>query len=191
MGRRKPRRGEHPPRGRRRWLLGGLSLLAIGALGLGACADPARFSPSRLMGWGLTDWGPSVLSDASVTIRTLEKGANSGLNVTTERVIRDEATWKAFYADHQANGKTVPTVDFSREMVVAVVLMRATGGYTLNIDHVSLGSDRMTIHYTETRPGRDAIVIQVLTQPYVFIALPRYEGSVVFERLERTTPVPL
>jgi hypothetical protein len=121
-------------------------------------------------------------SGKALAMRTIEQGSSSQITEDREFVIRTQQAWKAFYQQHRP-GQEVPPVDFSREMAIGVLLARNTGGYTTTIDLVSSSDGTLRVHYVEKRPGPDAIVIQVLTQPYHFVAVPLTAGEVAFEHL--------
>ena len=126
---------------------------------------------------------PSTAQEAGVVpFRLLESGASSGIHENTETVIKDESHWEAFYARHNA-AKQPQKVDFTKEMVVAVVLNRLTGGYSVKFGPVSTDGTQMTATYTETEPAANAITIQILTQPYAFAAVPSTSLPVHFQHL--------
>jgi hypothetical protein len=118
-------------------------------------------------------------------MRTIEQGVHSGITEDRELLIRDADAWKRFYEEHRP-GDGAPPVDFDHEMVVAIVLARKTGGYAVRINLVSDKGSGLEIHYTESTPSPDAIVIQVLTQPYCFVAVPRQDGTPSFEHLTQS-----
>ena len=39
------------------------------------------------------------------------------------------------------------------------------------------------LQYRETKPGPDAITTQVLTSPFLLVAMPKVDGDVKFEKL--------
>ncbi len=115
-----------------------------------------------------------------LAIRPLGDGPVSGLADEVFDVFRDEAAWRAFWSGH-APERAAPAVDFAREMVAAVVLQRNTGGFAVRIDGARVSDGLLVVSYAETRPDPDDVVIQVLTQPWAAVALPRRDEPEHFE----------
>lgn len=153
-----------------RWVGG----VAIAALSL-ACGREAPLPdplplPTATAGPTLTE----------LPLRALGAGPMSGVTEMLTDVIRDEAAWQAFWRRHDGS-EPVPAVDFASEMVVVVVLQRSTGGYRVRLDGARVGGGSLVVTYTELAPGPDEVVIQVLTQPWAFAALPLRQEPVTFE----------
>ena len=136
-----------------------------------------------------TDRAAHYQAFAPLEAEVLETGNWSQLTEEVERVIRTPAEWLAFYRSH-APAQPPPVVDFDTQMVVAVLLPRNTGGYTVTLDRLEETPDALIVHYTEERPGPEAVVIQALTQPHVFAAVPRREKPVRFAHQERLSGTP-
>lgn len=113
-------------------------------------------------------------------LRALGTGPMSGHADEVFDVYRDEASWRGFWSTH-APDVAAPSVDFTREMVAAVVLQRNTGGFTVRIDGARVAGGLLVVSYSETRPRPEDVVIQVLTQPWAAAALPRREEPETFE----------
>lgn len=152
----------------------------------------ARWILNLSLGLTLAACGRTASVDASAASeplpsRVLETGAASSIDTQPgkdyEYVIDDGAQWKAFYASHKPDG-VPPSVDFTRERVVGVLLARPTGGYSVRLVEVAAAQPAGTqVTYEEATPGPDAVVIQVLTQPYIFAAIPIRPGPVTFKHL--------
>lgn len=120
-------------------------------------------------------------TNAQLNFRVLEAGALSQVTRQVEQAFRTAPEWQAFYQGH-APGSVAPAVDFSREVAVAIVQPHNTGGYALVVDSVTESAQAVVVTYTEEAPSPDSVVIQVLTQPHVFVAIPRRDKPIVFER---------
>ena len=153
-----------------RWV--GLAAVALAAAACGQA--PAEPGPGGGGGGGGATTAPGL------ALRSLGAGTGSGVQGEAFQVIRDEAAWRAFWAGHDA-AEPVPAVDFATEMVAAVVLQRNTGGWRVRLVDAREDGGRVVVGYAVTGPGPDDVVIQVLTQPWAFAALPRREGPVAFE----------
>jgi hypothetical protein len=109
--------------------------------------------------------------------RTLAKGGLSGVTEAKQEVIKNEAAWKKFWAQHAAPINPVPktpAVDFSKEMVIATTLgTKRTGGYSIEITSAEPKDDKLKVTVKKTSPPPGAMTIMALTAPFHFVAVPR------------------
>ncbi len=125
-----------------------------------------------------------ALLQGSSTMTTLDRGTMSGIDNPAQQVVRTAAEWQALWARHES-AKPLPPVDFSKEMVVAVLLgMRPSGGWDVEVVGVEPGADGLRVKYAVRRPGPDDVAAAVITSPYHFVKVPKAEGKVVFEKVE-------
>lgn len=119
------------------------------------------------------------------TARTIEKGGESQIQDPKQVVARNATEWQALWRQH-AGDRPLPSVDFSKESVVAVFMgSRNTAGYSVGIVSTTEGNGVLIVRYKETAPPRDAIAAQVLTAPYDIVAIPKTTAArVVFEKAE-------
>src|SRR5436190_9786727 len=70
-------------------------------------------------------------------IRSLKKGAFSGIREVKQEVVKSADAWEKLWKQHAAAGgesDKIPAVDFSKEMVVVATMgTKRTGGYTIEI----------------------------------------------------------
>ena len=130
---------------------------------------------------------PSLaLGQIFTSISTIEKGQYSGVREAVQIVIRDQDQWVAVWTRHSSkrtNPPPPPNIDFSVEMVVGIFLgEKTTGGYAVEITKAVRDGSSLRVYYREKSPAQDAIIIQVLTQPYHLVRLPRYQDSPLFLR---------
>lgn len=128
-------------------------------------------------------------SEGPMRFEVVEQGTYSQYPRESELVVTEQAGWEAFYRQHAPDGE-IPRVDFTQSMVVGVVLQRNTGGFQVEVTAVNETADAVVVSYTETRPNSDAVTIQVLTQPFVLVQVPRRDGPVRFEHTVETAPAP-
>lgn len=77
----------------------------------------------------------------------------------------------------------LPTVDFSRQMVLAAFMGRKpTGGYAIQITRIVAENGTITVTVRETAPSPNTPVIQVLTHPFHLVVIPKVSGTVRFVR---------
>ena len=122
----------------------------------------------------------SSVVDASAS-RTLVRGYQTGIAEAGVCAARDAGEWRALWARHAATvvpRPDAPEVDFAHDMVVCVTLgTRPTFGYAVEIRRVfQLDDTHVGVEIAETQPAPDAILPQVVTQPYHMVVTPRLAG---------------
>jgi protease stability complex PrcB-like protein len=118
-------------------------------------------------------------------VRTVGKGAMSAIDAPRQVVVRTTSEWADLWKAHGGAGSP-PAVDFSREMVVGLFLgTKPTAGYNVQIVRTVGNADVVMVEYVETSPGRGALTAQVLTAPYHLAAVPRHDGEVRFQKVEK------
>jgi hypothetical protein len=76
-------------------------------------------------------------------------------------------------------------VDFAREMVLAFFLgEKPTSGYTATITEVLQLQDKLRVKVAVETPPPGSFLLQVLTQPFHIVRLPRYDLPVEFVEVE-------
>jgi hypothetical protein len=117
-----------------------------------------------------------------VPLQTLHKGHRSGVREPLQLVIRTRDQWEDVWKRHasfEASPPPASPVDFSADMVAGVFLgEKPTGGYRVEIVRAERSDSTLYLYYRETRPARDAMVIQALTQPYHLVTVPRHDTAV-------------
>lgn len=120
----------------------------------------------------------------NLPVETIEKGvggAYSEPGTDTQlvwpqiRVIADEGEFTSFWKSLHRNMTPIPplpSIDFSRNEVVAVVdMVRPTGGYSIEVKEVQEGMDGIWLTILRRKPGAGCFTAQSLTQPYHLVAI--------------------
>jgi len=121
-----------------------------------------------------------------LAFNTIDKGFMSGVRQRQLLVIKSEAQWKEIWQVHVglvSPAREVPSIDFDKEMVVAVFLgERSSGGYGVEIKAVEQDREKRQLRVVlrETKPAGGAMVIQALTQPYHIVKVKKSELPVTF-----------
>ena len=130
--------------------------------------------------------GSPALTQISVPLSTLQKGDFSGVREALQIVIRTQDEWDNLwkrYSSIQANPPPTPPINFATEMVVGLFVgEKSTGGYEVEITRAERRDSKLYLYYVEKSPPRDAMVTQVLTQPYHLVKIPRDDTPVTFVR---------
>ena len=117
------------------------------------------------------------------------RGIHSSIEKFREAVMKDPETWKNFWDEHTKNKlpqPPVPDIDFDKKMVVAVIAgQKSTGGYITLITNIEQLPDKTVIYYTEQAPPQDAMLLQVITQPFHIKVIQKTDTPVTFKK---TTP---
>jgi hypothetical protein len=114
----------------------------------------------------------------------------SGIRDSQRVVIRDSAAWQRYWADINRPffpSPAIPTVDFSREIVLLAAMgTRPSGGFIIRIDSATVDSARLVVQVTQIVPGKGCAVPAVVTQPVDMVRIPNTSLPVAFaERVER------
>ena len=124
----------------------------------------------------------ALVQAASMPMTTVADGQSSGITEPKQAIVRTAAEWNTLWKSH-AGSQMPPTIDFTKEMVVAVFLgERPTGGFRVQILDTRRDGNALIVRYSERRPGPDSIVTQALTSPFHIVRVQRHEGPVRFER---------
>lgn len=147
---------------------------------IGGC-DSVGTDPDEGTGFD-TELETERLAKSNVTIDEIDRGQYGNIVEGTRKVLRSDDELTSFWADLHADQTDAgdegipepPQVDFETQVVVAVVLgERPNGGYDVGVDRVMFDDEagEMRVEFTETEPGDGCAVTQVLTSPYVLVAV--------------------
>ncbi len=127
--------------------------------------------------------------DVSVNGKRLQiiaewKGNHCGITEQKHMVITDPKDWAELWKQVH-RGKVpipeVPTIDFNKNMVLAVFMgQKPTSGYAIQITEISRTNGEVVVKVKEVTPPKGAILLQVLTQPFHIVVVPKVEGKVGF-----------
>ena len=113
----------------------------------------------------------NLQADEAVGFKIMQSGVTPVTGVTGNRKIEFLHNQRAF-AEAVVSYSKAPDepVDFSANQVVLLAAgEQPTGGYAIRVDSVEATHDGLTLNATETRPGKDCMVTQALTAPYLFV----------------------
>jgi hypothetical protein len=118
-------------------------------------------------------------------VRSIERGQTSWMDSPRQAVARTPQEWAGLWQSH-APDRPLPAVDFSKDMVVAIFLgSRPSAGYSVEITGVKEVNGAVVVQYHETAPRADAVTAQVITDPFHIAVIPKRDGDVIFEKVER------
>ena len=122
-------------------------------------------------------------------------------DVSLFAVVRDQADWQRLWEPALERGKQYPgsgcpeagtppelDVDFEREMLLLLVELYPTLGYSLKIDEIVIGDGEWTLNATRTTPCCGAF--QEFEYLHQVVTTPRFEGDVTLVVTEVERPPP-
>lgn len=140
------------------------------------------FIPVALLFCAMVSMARAAESDS---MRTIVKGAFSGLDEAKQMVVTNQTGWDAVWQKHEAAKfpkEPAPKVNFEKETVLVVAQGRQrTGGYSTEITDVRRGDEKTVVIYHNRTPKPGALSIQALTAPVHIVAVPKIEGKVAFK----------
>jgi VWFA-related protein len=129
-----------------------------------------------------TPSAPSAVAAVPVAMTTINSDMMSGIDAPQQVVVRTAAEWRALWQKH-APGRPEPTVDFARNMVLALFLgSRPSGGYAVTITGVRSEGKTLIVEWAERRPAPGQVAVQVMTAPSHLVTVPKHDGDVRFAK---------
>jgi hypothetical protein len=105
--------------------------------------------------------------------RTLQNGGYGALQERMPRV-KISADGASYARDWEAlvGSGTPPSVDFTRESVIFILAgRRNTGGYAVQAEDAAVTGDTATVRVRSVEPPSGGVTTQVITSPFVVIAV--------------------
>ena len=130
---------------------------------------------------------PLMVTLATVTMvaqtpsfTNIAKGDASGQQLAKQVTVRTAAEWKALWKDHAPEQK-MPTVDFTKDMVVGIFLgTKPSAGHDVEIVGVRPEGKDLVVEYVQKQPPPGTMTAQILTEPFHLVAVPKHAGAVRF-----------
>jgi hypothetical protein len=118
------------------------------------------------------DGQPATPVAGAMEFETIETGQNSGIGGSGPLAVKidTQAAWEEFWSRHKSLVTPVPplpAVDFSREMVIAVLdQQEVSGGYRLEITGVEMTVGGLEVRVSKEKPGQRCLVAAAISQPF-------------------------
>jgi hypothetical protein len=117
-----------------------------------------------------------------MSLTTLAADQMSAVAASRQVVVKTAAEFEKLWREH-APGRPAPTVDFTKNMVIAVFLgSRPSAGYSVEITEVRREGEALVVTWAERSPGRDQMAAQVMTAPAQLVVVPQFNGQVRFQK---------
>lgn len=145
----------------------------------GTCKDLNIYRSIDLLVLFVITLGIASMS-AQPLFTSVAKGEVSGQQTAKQVTVRSAAEWKALWNDH-APTENLPTVDFTKDMVVGIFLgSQPSAGHGVEIVGVRTEGKDLIVEYVQKQPARGIMAAQILTEPYHLVAVPQHAGTVRF-----------
>ena len=111
-------------------------------------------------------------------------GRYGGINDRQFLTVSSEEEWEKLWGEINGNVLPLPptpSVDFEEYTLAAIFQgLQRSGGYSISVESVIEGEDRIAVRVREVEPGPRNIVTMALSSPWEVVAFPRTEKPVVF-----------
>lgn len=119
---------------------------------------------------GLRIWSGSNRVLPGLSFEEIDQGYYCGITTRAEFVIEDNESWSDLWTDLHSTSTgypDLPTVNFSREVVIAVFIGDfPTGGYSATITRIAFNLAGPVVYVDEVHPGEGCGETMAISQPY-------------------------
>ncbi len=172
-------------------IIGGICVLAIVA---GVWLYVREQQPLRTSTQPLVETSPAPQAAASTTVPFTVLDHGLVATVYTARksyVIYSAKEFAAFWQKVHGVGARAPSVDFTKQYVIAVFAgTEPTGGYDIKVSEITDTSDTRAVEVAVTAPGKSCVVNDLVTSPYEFLAVPASDAALMHTDVTHTTACP-
>ncbi len=154
--------------------------MALAVLAAAIAAPLATLSPAR------------AAAGASVPFATIASSSFSNWPQGAADVfIGSQKQWERVWGLHASLGATPPTVNFERFDVLALFMgAQTTGGFAQTVTSVTSNGNQVDVFVNDVSPGPGCAVIEVLTNPALFLRIPKLGLPVGFHHTPIAPPCP-
>ena len=118
-------------------------------------------------------------------VQVISREMMSMVDEPRQAVAHSASEWATLWRQH-AGGTPMPPVDFKTRTVVAIFLgTRGSAGYSADVTGVRPADGGVIIEWQERRPQKGEVSAQVLTSPAVIVSVPKFDGPVKFEKVDK------
>ncbi len=118
----------------------------------------------------------------TISYEVLLEGTYSGIREPLQRVITSNEEWEELWKKHVSAivpQPPVPEVDFENFVGVAIFSgEKRTSGYQIRLKEVAPTGKDIVVRYKMVEPPANSFTLQVLTQPFILLKIPKPEGRV-------------
>ncbi len=139
------------------------------------------------LGLGASHSVTPLQTGTSLSYRVLDAANYSGVQSAQNLVIKDSSAWASLWAQHtskQSQPPVLPSVDFSRKMVVAVFSGNKPSGCfgiaAPQVERVNAVNPVIRVSHVDTQPEPGNVCTQSITSPALLLEIDRSNDAVEF-----------
>ncbi len=126
----------------------------------------------------------------TISYEVLLEGTFSGIKEPLQKVITTNEEWEELWKKHVSvivPQPPVPEIDFESNVVAALFAgEKMKSGYQIRLKEVVPQGKDVIVRYKMVEPPENSFTLTVLTQPFIFIKIPKPEGTVQLTQQEAT-----
>lgn len=132
-----------------------------------------------------------VVEDGQISFETVHMARVSGYKERVYFTVNTQEEWQKVWGEINAGAvapPALPTVDFSKEMLVLVFQgSQSNGGYSIEVTGVEKEEEVVGVAVKEVSPGASCFTTQVITAPLHVVKIPKVDAKFEYEiKYERT-----
>lgn len=118
----------------------------------------------------------------TISYEVLLEGTFSGIKEPIQKVITTNQEWEDLWKKHVSiivPQPPVPEVDFENTVVAAIFAgEKNKSGYQVRLKEVVPQGKDVILRYKLVEPPENSLTLTVITQPFIFVKIPKPEGTV-------------
>ena len=126
----------------------------------------------------------------TISYEVLLEGTFSGIKEPLQKVITTNEEWEELWKKHVSvivPQPPVPEVDFENNVLAALFAgEKMKSGYQIRLKEVVPQGKDVIVRYKMVEPPQNSFTLTVLTQPFIFIKIPKPEGTVQMTEQQAT-----
>jgi PrcB C-terminal len=112
-----------------------------------------------------------------VNYQVIQQGTYSGMKDPLAKVLTTESEWEELWKKHVSvivPQPLLPKIDMTANVIVVIFSgEKKTSGYRIVVKSIKSDGTNITITYHETQPPENSLTLQVLSQPFLMMQLPK------------------
>jgi hypothetical protein len=126
----------------------------------------------------------------TISYEVLLEGTFSGIKEPIQKVITTNQEWEDLWKKHVSiivPQPPVPEVDFENTVIAAIFAgEKNKSGYQVRLKEVVPQGKDVILHYKLVEPPENSLTLTVITQPFIFVKIPKPEGTVQLTQEQAT-----
>jgi len=118
----------------------------------------------------------------TIAYEVLLEGTFSGIREPLQKVISTNEEWEDLWKKHVSvivPQPPVPEIDFENTVVAAIFAgEKNKSGYQVRLKEVVSQGKDVVLRYKMVEPPENSFTLSVITQPFLFVKIPKPEGTV-------------